>query len=100
MSMITVIRGNGDQAGEPIIDELLTHDAAKIERGRVEIDRATQSDAVTLAVRLDTDYQCGQIVQVEDNALGGQWRGVITGVEHSGDSSPDAETRLTIWRPR
>lgn len=99
MSQITVVRGAGDVAGDPIVDELLANDAAKLERGRVELDLATPANQVSLDVRLADDYAPGALCEVQVSNLGPPVQGIITRVEYTANNSPDMFVKLGIRCP-
>ena len=98
MGMVTVIRGAGDKTGDPIVDELLSHDSARIERGRVAIDLATPSIRAEVTIRRNTAWREGDTARVYDGST--NWIGVVEGISHHSGPDAAAHTRLVIRRPR
>ena len=77
MSAIRVTRGLGDRPGPDIVDELLTSDAVRVNRGRAEIDK-NGSDRVSVSVNggwIGFIPPCS-LVQVNDQEYG-SYRGVV-----------------------
>jgi len=77
---ITVIRGEGLNPGEDIVDVLCATEAVAIQRGRNAVD----ANAKITPVRLQTVYRAGletgQTVQVLDSLQGEAWLGKIVDV--------------------
>ena len=76
-------RGDGAFRGTDISDPLLTTDAAKISRGRSEIDAGESLQEVSITCLHRTGFMPGQLVEVHDALMGQSWRGKITGVSHT-----------------
>ena len=90
---IIVKRGAGNRPGQDIQDALLSSVPVEIQRGRVEIDRATPSEEVVVSARY-TPANLGDIVQVE----GLDSRAKNAGITHS-NSGGKTTTTLQMVRP-
>lgn len=99
---IVVIRGEGTSPGEDIVDPLLSEVSVALSRGRAELDQGALADEQQLDVTL-RDVRLGQLVAIEDSALGA-WRGKVTAVVHSvsvdDEGNLSAQTSLTLRKPR
>jgi len=98
MTSCLIIRGDGNREGDPIVNPLLTHESACIERGRIEIDTSTPAADIDIVIRLDTTWRRGDIAEVMDNILAPRFKSVVTSVSHRVDG-PNSETKLVLWRP-
>lgn len=99
MSSIVVFRYLGDKRGEDITEALLASNAAKVERGRVEMDlHALPNQTVTMQIVYRPGVRLGQIVEVNDSTQGASWRGKITGIVHKITKTKHV-TDLTLSRP-
>lgn len=99
---IVVIRGECTSPGEDIVDPLLSEVNVALSRGRAELDQGTLADEQQLEVTLQ-DLRLGQLITVEDSALG-YWQGKVTSVVHSvsvdDDGNLSAQTSVTLRKPR
>lgn len=99
MSSIVVVRGLGDRKGQDIVEALLSSVSAKLERGRVEMDKHNQPEqAITLEIVYRKGVRRGQLVEVVDAAQGQVWRGKITSIAHRLTETSHT-TELTIAKP-
>ena len=102
MTDIIVQRGGGTHRGDDIIDPLLCTEAAAIERGRVEIDAATQSSIERIEHEYTAGAMPGDLIVFADAWRGKPWRGKVTGVRHRIELTSDAPvlmTELTVEKP-
>jgi hypothetical protein len=99
MRSSVVYRGSGDKKGQDIVEALLSSTAAKLERGRVELDEhALPVQSVSMDITHRPGVRLGQLVEVNDSTQGKTWRGKITAVAIKiAQSSHTIE--LTIDRP-
>jgi hypothetical protein len=99
---IVAIRGEGDSPGEDIVEPLLSDVNAALSRGRVELDQGSLADEQQLEVTL-RDVRLGQLVAVDDSALG-YWKGKVTAVVHTvnvdDEGNLSARTNVTLRKPR
>jgi len=99
MSSIVVFRYAGDKKGQDIVEALLTSVAAKLERGRVELDKyAKPAQSVTMDIVYRAGIRLGQLVEVNDSTQGKSWRGKVVGIVHKIKKESHV-TELTITRP-
>lgn len=99
MSSVVVFRYLGDKRGEDITEALLSSDAAKVERGRVEMDlHAMPNQTVSMTIVYRAGVRLGQVVEVNDSTQGASWRGKITGIVHKVTQAKHI-TELTLSRP-
>lgn len=98
MTDITAVRGAGDRPTDDIIEPLLTTLPAKLERARNELDEGELASIIRITGRYQPNAFPGALVQVSDSAQGGNWRGVITSVEHNMIQG-GVLTTLEVWRP-
>lgn len=100
MSSVVIIRGAGDVSGDEIVEALLYDTAARIERGRVEMDEhATVNQNVTLTILYRPGLRLGQLVEVGDSVQGAAWRGKIVGINHKYEQS-SLVTTIDVKRPQ
>lgn len=99
---IIVIRGEGDSAGDDIVDPLLSNVSAALSRGRAELDQNSLADEQQLIILFKNIF-VGQLVEVEDSVLG-SWKGKVLSVGHTivinDEGHLSAETTLTLSKPR
>ena len=95
---ILVQRGNGDIAGSPVVDPLISSISVAIARGRAEIDAQQSVRKLRLVASLDARVRPGLLVDVVDGISGICWRGKIVGVEHVADGQT-VSTRLDVEVP-
>lgn len=99
---IVCLRGEGDAPGEDIVDPLLSDVSAALSRGRAELDQGALADQHLLEVVIG-DYRLGQLIEVDDTALG-RWRGKVISVSHNvtidEQGNMTGTTALTLRKPR
>lgn len=95
---ILVQRGNGDIAGSPVVDPLISSVPVAIARGRAEIDAQQSVRKLRLVTRFDGRLRPGLLVDVVDGISGFCRRGKIVGVEHVADGL-GLSTRLDVEAP-
>jgi len=99
---IVVIRGEGNAPGEDIVEPLLSDVNAALSRGRAELDQGALADEQQLDVTLQ-DLRLGQLITVEDSALG-YWKGKVIAVVHTVNvddaGNLSASTSVTLRKPR
>ena len=103
MSTVVTIRYGGDRTGDDITDSLLSTDAAKVERGRAELDTNAQPmQDTSLGLVYRPGVRPGQLVEVHDGAQGESYRGKVTSVSYRvrGGSRPDVSLDVGLVRPR
>lgn len=97
MVNITVRRGAGDKTGNPIIEPLLTTEAAAVARGRAELDRRGQPKTiVTLTAPIDAAIRCGQIIEAHEG--GRSWKGKVVHVTFRASGPADQIMELEVER--
>jgi len=95
---ILVQRGNGDIAGSPVVDPLISSIPVAIARGRAEIDAQQSVRKLRLVTSFDARVRPGLLVDVVDGTSGICRRGKIVGVEHVADGQT-VSTRLDVEVP-
>jgi hypothetical protein len=81
MSTTTVRRGLGDRPGPEISDPLLTHEQARLARGRYQLDVDCASRRILRCAGYYTEaYEPGMLVEVTDRR-GVRRRGMVDEVE-------------------
>ncbi|MBF0263164.1 MAG: discoidin domain-containing protein [Magnetococcales bacterium] len=80
---ITALRGEGLHPGDDILEPLASHVDARRERGRAVIDAEEPLQEVTVATLFNADLLPGQLIEVNDAAMGVPWRGKAKSVRHS-----------------
>ncbi|GAB0056756.1 hypothetical protein SIID45300_01068 [Candidatus Magnetaquicoccaceae bacterium FCR-1] len=85
---ITALRGDGTHPGDDILEPLASHVDARRERGRAVIDAGEALQDVTVDTLFNADLLPGQLIEVQDTALGIPWRAKIKSVRHTIDDSP------------
>lgn len=102
MTDIVVMRGEGSSPGDDIQDILISDLSVALSRGQAELDEGALAEAPVLECVL-RDVRLGQLVQVDDSALG-FWKGKVTGVSHQVDVDSDGnlsyQTQITLRKPR
>jgi len=95
---IVVKRGAGSAFGSDIVDPLLSDTSAALERGRIELDRnATNGQRETLVTVYRAGVKRGQIIEVQDELQGENWRGVVNAITHN-SIGPERTTTLQVVR--
>ena len=81
---IVVARGAGNTFGNDIIEPLLADVPSARERGRVELDRnSATGQRETLVTVYRAGVKRGQIIEVQDELQGQNWRGIIRAITHT-----------------
>lgn len=95
---IVIIRDDGDKQGPVISDNMLTTNAAGIERGRVEIDTNLYSRNIVETEVLDIQFvQNGSFVLVKDASLVDEVA-MVTGVSASYSSESGTAVKVSTER--
>lgn len=98
MPDLIVIRDEGNNQGDDIIDPLIPTNAVGVSRGRAELDHNASEKAV---VQYETVYRTGvrlgQLVEVQDNLAADVFRAKVVGMEHQ-IGTTGAVTRLSLER--
>lgn len=81
MTDIIVQRCNGDRPGPDLVEPLLSSVNAALSRGRAELDDGTLATSQRVEYAW-LDQRLGSTVELDD-PIAGNWRGKVTGVQHS-----------------
>ena len=98
MSTLIVQRGAGTRYAPDVSAPLAVTDAVKVARGRRELDAALPSEEINLEARYLAAARNGRLSRSYDSVLGRAWKGKITSVRISVQSSGHTMT-LTLSRP-
>jgi hypothetical protein len=81
---IIVIRGEGDRAGQDVVDPLIGSLPVALARGRQELDdQADPLQPVTVVCLFRVGLRLGNAVRFQDSRRG-TWTGTIVGINHRG----------------
>ncbi|MEO5346685.1 MAG: discoidin domain-containing protein [Magnetococcus sp. YQC-9] len=94
---ITALRGEGLHPGDDILEPLASHVDARRERGRAVIDAGEPLQEVTVATLFNADFLPGQLIEVNDAAMGVPWRGKAKSVRHSVGDFPTTTLDLVRY---
>lgn len=95
---VIVQRGDGDVAGDDIVDALVVTTHVAIVRGTKEIDENQSFVDVQLAAPHTPGIRPGHLIEGIDSSTGTLWRGKVCSVEISMDGDSLIDT-LSIRRP-
>lgn len=95
---IFVIRDPGDKRGPDVIDPLISTIAVALERGRIEIDKASDLQPMSVRALYISGIMLGDIVEIHDAYQGRSWKGKVTGIRHSLQGNV-VFTELDVLRP-
>ncbi|MBF0191722.1 MAG: discoidin domain-containing protein [Magnetococcales bacterium] len=79
---ITALRGDGLYPGDDVLEPLASHVDARRERGRAVIDAGEPLQEVSVSMLFDAAILPGQLIEVNDAAMGMPWRGKAKSVRH------------------
>lgn len=103
MAAVRCVRGSGSPEMTPIMEPLAGVDAALIERGRGEIDRASPALSVQADCPWDPAVQRGQVVRLVDTETGHPLVGVVEAVSVVPEAKDGivvgVSMRLSLWCP-
>jgi hypothetical protein len=98
MTDITVIRGNGDIAGDDIQSPILCSAIIARTVGRVTIDTSTPASEIAIEANYRPDIMPGDLVEVMEES--GTWRAQVLSISHRmSHPSGRARTEVKLWKP-
>lgn len=89
---------------EDVYDTLIQGDSCAVSRGRAVLDEeGVGNQTVSFEIPFTKELRLGQLVDVDDLALGKRWRGKIVGISHKAQlvtgNSLFLTTSLRVKRP-